>query len=307
MNKKILLALTAITLTITTLPASKAEEAKPATLAIIDTALNANMPQIKDNIVYEVCVIEWNSCPNGTGFQEGPGSAALPLNIISQNGFFHGTNMVSAAITTNPNIKIVFIRYVGATYNGARQITSETGFIKALDWVIANKDRFNIKAVAMSQGHHNLLPVLDYCPKTISTQYRIESLTNAGVPVFLSAGNNRDLKKIDWPSCIPAAFSVSASAYGDGQAIYTNYDANLTDIFARGDMRVLFPNGTTSNSAGTSISNQVAAASYMALANKYITYTSSQLLDLLKSKTVPLVSRTIKNARIVDPLAAING
>ena len=40
MNKKLLTAFIAATLSITMLPASKAEEVKPATLAIIDTALN---------------------------------------------------------------------------------------------------------------------------------------------------------------------------------------------------------------------------------------------------------------------------
>lgn len=307
MNKKILLALTAITLTITTLPASKAEEAKPATLAIIDTALNNTIPQIKNNIVYEVCILDWKSCQNKTQFQEGIGAASMPSDQILKNGFAHGTQMVSAAVTTNPNIKIVFIRFVGATADGSRQITNESSFVNAMTWIYYNKDRFNIKAVAMSQSHHNLGFGTNYCPNTPLTADIINKLNSAQIPVFLPAGNTRDLKRIDWPSCIPTAFSVSASAYGDGQAVYTNYDVNLTDIFARGDMKVLSPDGKIANTVGTSIATQVAAASYIALANRYPAYTSSQLLDLLKSKTIPLASRAIKNARIVDPLAALNG
>lgn len=307
MNKKLTTAILATTLLFTGLYASKAEEVKPVTLAIIDTALDTSLPQIKNNLVYEVCVLDWNSCPNGKSYMEGPGSAYLPLNILSKNGFDHGTQMTSAAIGTNPNVKVVFIRYVGATPTGDRQITNESSFIKALDWVIANKDKFNIKAVAMSQGHHNLANVIDYCPKTISTESRINSLTNAGVPVFLPAGNSRDLKRIDWPACIPASIAISASANGDGPALYTNYDPVLTDIFARGDMKLYLPGGTTTTSAGSSVSVQVAASSYLALVNKYPEYKSSDLINLLKTKTIPLVSRTIKNARVIDVSAVLNG
>ena len=306
MNKKLLTAFIAATLSITMLPTSKAEEVKPATLAIIDTALNSNMPEIKNNIVYEICLLDWQSCPNKTQFQEGSGAASMPLSQISANGFDHGTMMVSSAIQTNPNIKIVFVRFVGATLNGARQVTNETSFINALTWVYINKDRFNIKAVSMSQGHHNLGTGTNYCPNTPLTNGIITKLTSAGIPVFLPAGNTKDLKKIDWPSCIPASTAVSAATYGDGPANYTNYDSLLTDVFARGDLKVLSPNGTKSNQVGTSISTQVAAASYISLANKYPTYTMQQLMDLLQSKTIPLVSRTIKG-KLIDITAVLNG
>lgn len=306
MNKKILTAVFAATLCIIVIPTSKAEEIKPATLAIIDTALNSDMPQIKNNIIYEICILDWQSCPNKTQFQEGPGAAALPLNQISINGFDHGTQMVSAAVTTNPNIKIVFIRFVGATTSGIRQTTNESSFVNAMTWIYINKDRFNIKAVAMSQGHHNLGTSTDYCPNTPLTAGIINKLNSVEIPVFLAAGNGKDLKRIDWPSCIPTSFSVSAAAYGDGPALYTNYDQNLTDIFARGDMKLLSPNGTTSNQVGTSISTQIAGASYITLANKYPNYTMNQLLDLLKSKTIPVVSKTIK-AKLIDVMAVLNG
>lgn len=307
MNKKLLMAIIAISLTAITLPASKAEEVKPATLAIIDTALDPTVSIFRDKIVHEVCIIEWSSCPNGKNFMEGPGAASMPLLNLKINGFEHGTQMVSAAISTNPNIKIVFIRFVGATYNGSRQITTEAGFANALNWVYQNKDRFNIKAVSMSQSHHNLMPSANYCPSTPNTENIIKSLEVVGVPVFLPSGNVRDLKRISWPACIPASFAVSASAYGDGPALYTNYDINLTDIFARGDMKVYSPGGSISNQAGTSISAQVAAASYIALANKYPLYSSNQLKDLLKTKTTPLIGRTIKGAKIIDTGAILNG
>ena len=307
MNKKILVALLAVSLSLTILPTSKAEEVKPATLAIIDTAVNSNQLEIKNNIVYEVCILDWPTCPNKTPYQEGPGSAGMSASQIMNQGFAHGTQMVYTAINTNPNVKIVFVRFVGATADGTRQITNETSFVNALTWVLYNKDRLNIKAVAMSQSHHNLGFTSNYCPSTPLTEKAINDLSNAGVPVFLPAGNNKDLKRISWPACIPNSIAVSASAYGDGPAVYTDYDPVLTDIFARGDLKVLNPNGVYTNETGTSIANQIVASSYIALANKYPTYTSTQLIALLKTKTIPLLSRTIKNARILDSKAVLNG
>ena len=307
MNKKLLVALAAVSLSLTILPSSKAEEVKPGTLAIIDTALNTSLPEIKNNVVYEVCILDWPTCSNKTNFQEGVGAASMPLNQMMLNGFSHGTQMTYSAISANSNVKIIFIRFVGATANGTRQITNESSFVNALNWVYANKDKFNIKAVAMSQSNYNPGLGINYCPNTPNTASVITKLMTASVPVFLSAGNNRDLKRISWPACTPSAIAVSASAYGDGPAVFTNYDANLTDIFARGDLKVLAPNGTYSNEVGSSISTQIAASTYVGLANKYPTYTYDQLWSLFKIKTIPLVSRTIKGALIIDPKAALNG
>ena len=307
MNKKLITIVLTATLLITGLHASKAVDTTPATLAIIDTALDTTLPEFRGKIVHEVCILDWNSCPNGKNFMEGPGSALMPLTQMSQNGFEHGTQMASAAIATNPSLNIVFIRFVGATNTGVRQTTNESSFINALNWVNNNKSRFNIKAIAMSQSHHNLGPVgTNYCPSTPSTENAINSLSSSGVAVFLPAGNNRDLKRVSWPACIKSSVAVSASTNG-GVSLYANYDVNATDIFASGDMRLTSPGGKKSKVTGSSISTQVAASSYIYLANKYPSYNSFQLLDLLKTKTVPVISRSIKNALLIDVEAVLNG
>ena len=60
---------------------SNKTNAKP-TIAILDTALDSSMSSISSNIIYEACVLQWNSCPNGSDIMEGKGSAYLPLNIF---------------------------------------------------------------------------------------------------------------------------------------------------------------------------------------------------------------------------------
>ena len=293
MKTKLITALAALAL-LTPITMAKAAEPKPATLAIIDTALDSSLPVFKDKIAYEVCILDWPTCPNGTPYQEGPGSASMPSKFFLQEGFEHGTQMASTAVQTNPNLKIVFIRIVGNTINGSRQIIDENTFVNALTWVAYNKDRLNIQAVAMSQSHHNLMPGTDYCPNTPLTVKAIDTLVSANVPVFLPAGNMRDLKRVSWPSCIKSAVTISASAYGDGPALYTNYDALVTDFFARGDLKVFNPGGGQVNAVGSSVSNQVAAALYMSVKTKYPTYSYTQILSLMATKSTNVVSRSIK-------------
>ena len=293
MNKKLMAAVVALITTITSINMVQANQSAPATVAILDTALNANLPVFKDRIVYEVCILEWNSCPNGSNFMEGPGAAYMPLSQMVANGFDHGTKMAHASVSTNPNIGIVFVRIVGATSTGVRQIYNEETFVKALNWVNANKSKFNIQAVAISQGHHNLAPLANYCPTTPNTVSAISTLDSSGVPVFIAAGNMRDQKRVSWPGCISQAVTVSATSVTDGIAVYSNYDSNITDMFALGRLRLINPSGYFFNEDGTSVSVQVAAAVYVGLKSKYPSYTKQQLLDLIKSKSYPVKSKTI--------------
>lgn len=292
MNKKLITAIMAAVLSITTINMAKANPA-PATVAILDTALSINLPVFKDRIVQEVCILEWNSCANGESFMEGPGAASMNLYQMARNGFNHGTKMTHASILTNPNIKIVFIRIIGSTSTGSRQRADEPTFVNALNWVLSNKDKYNITAVAMSQGHSDFMPGANYCPDTPQTQSLISSLDSAGVPVFLPAGNNGDLSRVDWPACISQSIAVSATSVTDGPAWYTNYDRNLTDMFALGRLRVSDVNGVLFNEDGTSVSTQIAAAIYVGLKNNYPSYTKNQILDLMKSKSYPVNSTTI--------------
>jgi len=304
MNKKLLVILLS---TLLISPAFVAKAEPQATVAVLDTALDTSLPQFKDKIAYEVCILEWNSCPNGKNFMEGPGSASMPLTQMQNNGFAHGTQMVDALLKTNPNTKVVFVRIIGATSTGVRQIANEKTFINALEWVFNNKDKFNIQAVSMSQGHHNLPNLTDYCPKTVSTQARIKSLVNAGVPVFLPAGNTRDYKRIDWPACIDDSISIGASTDYEDIPIWSNVDINKTDFYALGVMKLAGPGNIVSNQVGTSISAQVAAANWMALKNAKPTYTYQQLYDAFKNTSVTIKNPKALQGKMMYLQGALNG
>lgn len=309
MNKKLIRALvaTVISVSATIQVAPMAQANSVPAIAILDTALNTSLPIFKDRIAYEVCILEWNSCPNGKSFMEGPGSTNLPVDIISNNGFDHGTQMASVVADLNPNIKIVFIRIIGNTPYGERQTANEATVTNALSWVLQNKDKYNIKSVAMSQGHHNLGPIgTEYCPSTPNTKNLLSSLSGAGVATFFPAGNLRDYSRLDWPACITESISVGWSDQYEGISLNGNFDKDRLDFYALGNMRVTMPNGTIKNGAGSSISAQVAATTWALLKTKYPTYTQDQIISLLSQASTQIRGSKGQSGKLINMNAALS-
>ncbi len=291
MNKKIAVGILALTIAIpsTSHADIKNRTVTVPTLAILDTALDTSIPSIKEKLIYEVCILEWTTCPNGQSFMEGPGASHLPLSSITKNGFDHGTQMASVAIAANPNMNIVFVRIIGQDINLNRQIASEKTVYSALDWVYANKDKFNIQAVSMSLGDHNLSKIGHYCPVTPNTQQSIKNLLSVGVPTFFPTGNNRDYNMIDWPSCIPESFAIGAGSR-NGIELISNSDQLLTDFYALGNTKAIYPGNVVKNASGTSVSAQIAASQWIVLKQSKPGYTVQQITDLI-SKTSTKINR----------------
>jgi hypothetical protein len=309
MNKKLIAALTTLIVLIPTASnaAFKSSTLPTPTIAILDTALDTSIAEFQGKIAYEVCIIQWKTCPNGKEFMEGPGSAVLPINVMSNRNFNHGTQMASVSIYNNPNMQIVFIRIIGNTIFGDRQSVSPAYVSKALDWVAMNKDKFNIQAVAMSQGHHTLLNGVNYCPLNSSVDKSISNLITLGIPSFFASGNIGDAKRIDWPACIPQAVSVGATSDNGEVAFYSNNDDILLDFLANGTSKVIYPGGTFGYGLGTSVSAQVAAAYWIALKQARPGLTYDKYMSLLTSTTDISKSTRGTYKKLINLQAAING
>ena len=81
--------ITTLVLSCASNPASASDLAP--SVAILDTAVDSNIVEIKMNLLHEVCILEWSVCPNGRYFLEGPGSAFLPVKYGLSGSFDHGT------------------------------------------------------------------------------------------------------------------------------------------------------------------------------------------------------------------------
>ena len=282
MNNKLITAVLTLSL-LSPVAISQASGADAPVLAILDTAIDTSVPTLKDKVVGEVCILEWALCPNGTNFQEGPGSASMPADLIVKNGFDHGTFMATTAVNSNPSIKILFIKIIANTSTGLRKPTGESTISAALFWVKENAAKYNIKAVSLSQGSSGLLGKAgtQYCPTFPRTVSAVQSLSAMNVPVFSAVGNARDYSRIDWPSCINEVVAVGAVDQINEIASYSNNDASLTDFFALGNMPAVGPGNVTKNIAGTSSATQVAAAAYLNLMQS-TGQSGTQLIDTMK-------------------------
>lgn len=279
------------------------------TLAILDTALDTSIPAIKERLIGEVCILDWATCANGKSFMEGPGAAVIPLNLMVSRDLNHGTQMTSVAIANNPNMNILFVRIIGNTANGSRQSTKVNTVPNALKWLYENKDKYNIKAVSMSQGHHNLKAGANYCPVN-NVDYWVDWFAKDNIPVFFPTGNGRDQKRIDWPACIPSSIAVGGAEQFDNvfaTSITSNYDPALTDFWAPISSRVYLPGGFQGNAFGTSVSTQIAAAKWLAISSAKPTFNMAQILDVIKKTSTPISNSIKQNAILINELAALNG
>jgi hypothetical protein len=231
----------------------------------------------------------------------------MPANLINLNGFDHGTQMTSVLMESNPNMNVIFIKVIGNTATGGRQIAFESTVFNALNWVKDNASRYNIQAVTMAQGHHNLgVAGTDYCPKTPATQSSVENLASVGIPVFFPSGNGRDYKRLDWPACIDASVSVGYVDRIGEIAANSNYDEAKLDFFAPGFFTVAGPGGLVKNISGSSAAIQSAAGSFIALKSSKPSLSMQSLIDLLKSSSKNTVGRQGTIKKLIDLSSAMN-
>jgi len=306
MNKKLIAILAVLTLIAPV--AAKANTPQQPTIAILDTAVDMTVPGIAKNVVYEVCVMEAPLCPNSKTIMEGPGSATFQHPFVAQNGFEHGTQMVYAAISANPNVRIVFVRIIGNTLSGGRAMAGTKTVENALDWVIQNKERFNIQAVSMAQSHHNLGPAgTDYCPKNTYVINQLNTLKSINVGVFFPAGNLRDYSRISWPACNTESISVGATMPTGEVAIYSNYDSARIDFVALGTMRLTSAGNRQVNVAGTSAATQIAATNWFTVRQAKPNLGYQETLDLLNRTATITKNSKVSGAKLINVNGALNG
>lgn len=308
--KKLITAVVALTLIITTpvYANSNSYTLKPAnaslpTLAIIDTVIDDQIPEIRSRMIWEACILDWPSCPSKTNYLEGIGSAyASPLVLLplDRQGGTHGTQMASVAVRTNSNMNILFIRVLGLTSGGTPQLQTPDTLPNALKWIVSNKEKYNIQGVSISMGINSLLPSGNskwdasvYCRKNASFDAQADALAKLDVPLFVAVGNSSpdQYSRVSWPACSAAPNVIGIGGLTlsqDAPDNYNNYDPNRLDFYDRGTMVVSMPGGKEANKVGSSIATASFAAKWMAIKSAKPTLTYSQIFDLVKSTGTPV-------------------
>lgn len=250
--------------------------ATPKTMVLIDNAVDTSIPSINNSIVYQVC-FSWNgSCPNGKTSMEGTGAATVSTTLFKDSNWNHGTEVVSAAIQTDPNIKIIFIRCGSYLLSNNFYTGCNTADVKnALDWVYLNKNKFNIGAVVSPLGTTVPIGGLTPTPCDMNGIYipSINKLTTAGLAVIFPTGNQYNYTSIISPACVPGVLAISAIDDKGRLALYANYSSRV-DFASEGNLIVAVPGGGYKSDFGTSLSVATFGAKWLQILNqKNLSYT----------------------------------
>lgn len=225
-------------------------------VAIIDVGFNSTL--FSKAVVAEACFVETFSCPNGKTFMEGPGASAF--SAIKSDSLNHGTQMASVVRVVNPNANLVLIRIAGTTDSGLQSLYTNRAVKMALDWVVANRTKYNISVVSVSQG-----AVFANCAVPEGTAAVVATLKSFNVPVVAATGNNSNRTAINSIACLPDVVSVGATDNPDPGITGKAYDKNAkpyiarysngnssVDFYLNGRWYVTNYNGTTKFMVGTS-------------------------------------------------------
>ena len=256
----------------------------PPSIVVIDTGTNI----FQKSIVTEVCIIERYLCANGKNYMEGLGAATIPKS--TNKALNHGSQMISVILAINPDVKIIPIRIVGVTDSGIVDIYSLRPVKTALDWVIANAQKYNIAAVNISQGS-----IQANCAVPDGMKEQVLALKQLNIPIIAATGNLQNRKAVNSPACINDVVSVGAT---DNTSIdgRTAYDINAvptiarysngskeTDFYLNGRWYVTNIDGSRTFTAGTS--NATATLSAYWVLNLKSSF--DETYNFLLAKTIP--------------------
>ena len=197
--KKLVIALATILALVGIVPA----QAEPAgAVAIIDVNFESTLISGE---VTEICLSAPSVCS----------SSPTPRNTSEFKAFNHGTIMADVARSSNAEIPLVLIE-AGTTKTG---VITGIQLSNALNWVIANSAKYNIKAVSFSYNSGNGSRCTPSSPGVnISTTHNnvvnaITALKASKIDFYASSGNYGSGNNIDYPACISDSVAVGSTQF----------------------------------------------------------------------------------------------
>lgn len=179
------------------------------TVAVVDTGILPDHPDLRDKIVGGYDFIDNDSDPTDT-----------------DPDFSHGTHVagIIGAMTNNNlgvagvdwNVKIMPVRVIGPGGNGGY-----SALISGIHWAVDN----GADVINLSLGGS---------VDSVSLREAIDYAINNGVTIVAAAGNN-GTSPILYPASYPEVISVGAIGPSGERSYYSNYDPNLDLVAPGGD------------------------------------------------------------------------
>jgi subtilisin family serine protease len=249
------------------------------TVAVLDSGIDTDHPDLATSLVGEQCFCSGNSgcCPGGGSTQSGPGAA--------EDDEGHGTH-VAGIVTSGvaPGADIVAVKVLDSN----NQFCCSSDIIAALDWVANNRP--DVKVVNMSLGTNATYSGNCDSADAVTMAFAgvIDALAQSGVTVFASSGNDSLTNAMPAPACVANTVSVGAVNMFDQVRFNSNSDPSL-DLLAPGAF-ILSDGlgGGTATKSGTSMASPHAAGTAALLLEGFPSLTPAEISGVLRSTGVPI-------------------
>lgn len=285
-------------------------DGKGIRVAVIDSGIDVNHPDLKAHIAAQHCFAAGACPPNGgdagESAQDDNGHGTHVASIIASSGKVSAPGIA-------PGADIVAVKVLSAKGTGLN-----SDILAGLDWVAKNAKQLNIRVVNMSLGGSTQYK--GTCDKAeAATKIAIHALGLKHVAVFVAAGNDGNATGLSAPACVTGAIAVGATYDADLGAKYypglcmdkTTKLNQITCFSNRGKrLAMLAPGAVTTADAiggglqqmsGTSQATPVAAgAAVLALAcapalkpleiQKLLASTGAPITDAATGAVFPLIN-----------------
>jgi len=264
-------------------------------VAVLDNGIDRAHPLFVGRILEEVCTSRgqsgWMGCPGGQQLVIGAGASASDGTAPVAS---HGTAMVGGVLLWAPGVKVISIKSHGDHF-------------AALDWVIANAEKYKIAAVSMSFGQEwfpRSQPDPSNCNSLGEGDWtsRFKLLRDNGVIPVVAAMNEGNPGNIGFPAC--NSYAVSVGSHFVGAPILRN-DSNVSP-----QLTLVGPSGyvTATNeylkswdqSSGTSAAAPVVAAMFAIGRQAKPSATSDELIRVARSSATSLDDLLVKDLRLIQ-------
>ena len=274
-----------------------------ALVAIVDTGVDLDHPDLVDAIVDERCFCDdtlpglAGCCPNGQNEQSGPGSG--------QDDHHHGTRVagvvtsagVHAAVGGAPNAGLLAVKVLSSEGTGL-----SSDILAGLDWVLTIHPETDVVNMSLGFGLYDG-DCDDADASTTAFAATVDLLHDSGILVVAGSGNDGEGAGMIAPACIASAVSVGAvwdddvgsrtqfgctdaTTAADQVACWSNSSATLDLLAPGGRIRTSNLDATTANPSGTSYATPHVSACAAVLSVAHPEATPDDLTAALHSSAV---------------------
>ncbi|MEN8218893.1 MAG: S8 family serine peptidase [Pseudomonadota bacterium] len=267
---------------------------KGITVAVLDTGIDTDHPDLADSIVAQHCFSQASCPPNDTNESE-----SAEDDIFGGGHGTHVAGIITSPRGVAPDVGIVAIKVFSNL--SVFSVPLDSDILAGLDWIRAHLSTQPVHIISLSFGGGAFSNICDDENPAYADIFK--QLRAKGIAIFVAAGNEGSKNEIAAPACLNEAIAVGATTLSDNIASFSNSN-NLVDILAPGvGITSSLIGGGYITQSGTSAATPMAAgvAALMLQANPALT---PNLIEIIMENSGVIVTDGLTFPR-VNALAAV--